>query len=173
MIVLIGPNQWPAETDLPTFRIKMETLFERYHSLNIMLNKHICELLNIPYNVLDDFFSEKIEFNSALWHYFPLIPEMLQEAKDEFLQGMHEHRDPSTFVTCLIQSRQGLEVQNHHGKWVDVPYVKGGVVCNIGTRYLNDYISPPAPESLFRSATHETHRWSSRCNAPPRQHSQG
>ncbi|KAG6877352.1 putative NRPS-like protein biosynthetic cluster [Termitomyces sp. T159_Od127] len=131
-----GPNQWPAETDLPTFRTKMETLFERYHALNLVLNKHICELLNIPFNVLDDFFPEKIEFNCALWHYFPFTAGMSQEAKNGFIQGMHEHRDPSTFVTCLIQSRQGLEAQNHHGKWVDIPYVKGGVVCNIGMCYL-------------------------------------
>ncbi|KAG6871775.1 hypothetical protein C0995_000225 [Termitomyces sp. Mi166 len=122
-----GPNQWPAEGDLPTFRYKMETLFERYHALNLVLNKHICELLNIPHAVLDDFFPEKIEFNSALWHYFPVTPALLQEAKNGFVQGMHEHRDPSTFVTCLVQSRQGLQAQNHRGKWVDVPYVEGGV----------------------------------------------
>ncbi|KAG6811380.1 putative NRPS-like protein biosynthetic cluster [Tricholoma furcatifolium] len=131
-----GPNQWPKESDLPTFRSKMETLFERYHALNLVLNKHICQLLDIPNAVLDDFFPEKAEFNSALWHYFPVTPELLEEAKNGFVQGMHEHRDPSTFVTCLIQSRQGLQAQNHQGVWVDVPYVEGGVVCNIGVQLM-------------------------------------
>ncbi|KAG6907940.1 putative NRPS-like protein biosynthetic cluster [Tephrocybe rancida] len=131
-----GPNQWPAEGDLPTFRSKMEALFDQYRALNLTLNEHICQLLDIPNSVLGDFFPEKTEFNSALWHYFPVTPELLQEAKNGFVQGMHEHRDPSTFVTCLIQSRPGLQAQNHQGKWVDIPYVEGGVVCNIGVQLM-------------------------------------
>ena len=110
----------------------METLFSRYHALNLALNKHICKLLDIPQAALDDYFPEQPEFNSALWHYLPLTPEIRAGAKNGFAQGMHEHRDPSTFLTCLIQSREGLQVQNHRGQWVDVPMVPGGVVCNIG-----------------------------------------
>ena len=52
--------------------------------------------------------------------------------RDGFVNGMHEHRDPSSFLTCLIQSRPGLQVQNHNGAWIDIPMVKGGVVCNVG-----------------------------------------
>jgi hypothetical protein len=121
----------------------METLFERYYALNLILNSHICQLLDIPSSVLDDFFPAKPEFNSALWHYFPLSPELRKEERDGFVQGMHEHRDPSTFVTCLIQSRPGLQAQNHQGKWVDIPMVEGGVVCNIGKH--------PAAASFARS----------------------
>jgi isopenicillin N synthase-like dioxygenase len=110
----------------------MEMLFERYHALNLTLNEHICRLLGIPNSILHDFFPSKREFNSALWHYFPVTPEREQEAQNGFVQGMHEHRDPSTFVTCLIQSRAGLQAQNHQGEWVDIPMVEGGVVCNIG-----------------------------------------
>ncbi|KAF8079199.1 acetyl-CoA synthetase-like protein [Lyophyllum atratum] len=131
-----GPNQWPREEHLPTFRTKMETLFERYHALNLTLNQHISQLLEIPSSVLDDFFPPKTEFNSALWHYFPMSPELQAEARDGFVQGMHEHRDPSTFVTCLIQSRAGLQAQNHQGKWIDIPMVEGGVVCNIGMQLM-------------------------------------
>ncbi|KAG5636308.1 putative NRPS-like protein biosynthetic cluster [Sphagnurus paluster] len=131
-----GPNQWPLEADLPTFRAKMEALFERYRQLNLVLNDHICQLLDIPSTVLADFFPAQTEFNSAIWHYFPVTPELLQEARNGFVQGMHEHRDPSTFVTCLIQSRAGLQAQNHEGKWIDIPMVPGGVVCNIGVQLM-------------------------------------
>lgn len=110
----------------------METLFDRYHKLNLTLNHHICRLLKINSSVLDSFFPTKTEFNSAIWHYFPVTQEIRDEARNGFLQGMHEHRDPSTFVTCLIQSRAGLQAQNHQGRWVDIPMVEGGVVCNIG-----------------------------------------
>jgi len=128
----LGPNQWPPENDTPDFREKMDVLFERYKELNHQLNKHICQLLAIPEDVLNDFFPEKTEFNSAIWHYFPITPERLQEIKDGFVQGMHAHRDPSTFLTCLIQNRAGLQVQNHAGDWIDIPMVEGGVVCNVG-----------------------------------------
>ena len=131
-----GPNQWPAEEDLPGFREKMDTLFSRYHALNLTLNRHICRLLDIPQAVLDDYFPEKIEFNSAIWHYLPVTPEIRKSARNGFATGMHEHRDPSTFLTCLIQSRPGLQAQNHRGDWIDIPMIKGGVVCNIGGFFL-------------------------------------
>lgn len=133
---LLGPNQWPSEDEVPQFRSKMEILFKQYHDLNLTLNRHICQLLDIPQSILDDFFPEKIEFNSAIWHYLPVTPEIQREASNGFAQGMHEHRDPSTFLTCLIQSRPGLQVQNHSGKWIDIPMVEGGVVCNIGKLIL-------------------------------------
>ncbi|KAL1944082.1 hypothetical protein VTO73DRAFT_3900 [Trametes versicolor] len=131
-----GPNQWPNEEELPRFRELMETLFSRYHALNIALNAHICHILDIPDADMSSYFPETTEFNSAIWHYLPVTPEIHAAAQDGFAQGMHEHRDPSTFVTCLIQSRPGLEVQNHAGEWVDVPMIEGGVICNIGMQLM-------------------------------------
>ncbi|KAF7346987.1 Acetyl-CoA synthetase-like protein [Mycena venus] len=52
-----GPNQWPAEQDLPRFREQLNTLFARYHQLNLDLNKQICYLLSLPETALDDYFS--------------------------------------------------------------------------------------------------------------------
>ncbi|THH29961.1 hypothetical protein EUX98_g4225 [Antrodiella citrinella] len=131
-----GPNQWPASTDLPQFRQNMEALFERYRSLNLVLNHHICQLLDIPDVALNDYFPEKTEFNSAIWHYLPLTKDIQSAARNGFAQGMHEHRDPSTFLTCLIQSRAGLQAQNYEGEWIDIPMVPGGVVCNIGMQLM-------------------------------------
>ncbi|KAF7371247.1 Acetyl-CoA synthetase-like protein [Mycena sanguinolenta] len=132
-----GPNQWPADQDLPRFRDQMTALFARYHRLNLDLNKQICHLLSLPETFLDAYFPAPTpEFNSAIWHYFPVNQEIRDGAKDGFAQGMHEHRDPSTFVTCLIQSGPGLQVQNHQGAWLDVPHVTGGVVCNIGMQLM-------------------------------------
>jgi len=110
----------------------METLFERYYDLNIELNKQIAQLLDVPFSAINDYFPSKLEFNAAIWHYFPVTPEMTSAERDGFINGMHEHRDPASFLTCLIQSRPGLQVQNHVGKWIDVPMVEGAVVCNIG-----------------------------------------
>ncbi|KAI0330631.1 acetyl-CoA synthetase-like protein [Cubamyces sp. BRFM 1775] len=131
-----GPNQWPAEEDLPKFRSLMETLFERYRALNLALNEHICQLLDIPQAALDAYFPDEHEFNSAIWHYLPVNSTIRAGAQNGFAQGMHEHRDPSTFVTCLIQSRPGLQVQNHAGAWIDVPYVEGGVSRRAGMQLM-------------------------------------
>ncbi|EKM53038.1 uncharacterized protein PHACADRAFT_259209 [Phanerochaete carnosa HHB-10118-sp] len=131
-----GPNQWPAEADLPGFRSALETLFERYISFNLQLNKHICTLLDIPEVVLNEYYTDSVNFTSVIWHYLPLTPEMRATAKNGFVKGMHEHRDPSTLYNCLIQSRPGLQVQNHAGEWIDIPLVKGGVVCNIGLQLM-------------------------------------
>ncbi|KAH9487379.1 putative NRPS-like protein biosynthetic cluster [Psilocybe cubensis] len=131
-----GPNQWPKDADLPGFRAKLEALFERYRVLNVDLNKHIAALLEVPYSVIDDYFPSPHEFNAALWHYLPLTPEMKASEREGFVNGMHEHRDPSTFLTCLIQSRPGLQVQNHSGQWIDIPMVEGGVVCNVGMQFM-------------------------------------
>jgi len=128
----LGPNQWPAEADLPGFRKTIEVLFNRYHALNLKLNEHIARLLDVPISVINSFFPSETEFNAAIWHYLALTPEMKASERAGFVNGMHEHRDPSTFLTCLIQSRPGLQVQNHNGAWVDIPMVKGGVVCNVG-----------------------------------------
>jgi len=110
----------------------MESLFERYHDLSIELHKHIAQLLDVPFSTINDYFPSKLEFNAAIWHYFPVTPEMTSVEMDGFINGMHEHRDPASFLTCLIQSRPGLQVQNHVGEWIDVPMVEGAVVCNIG-----------------------------------------
>ncbi|KAG5730175.1 hypothetical protein E4T56_gene11710 [Termitomyces sp. T112] len=132
-----GPNQWPNKHDMQEFQPRIEELFEKYHRLNLQLNKHIAHLLGIPITLLDDFYPPQVEFNAAVWHYFPLTPEMKANSRDGFVNGMHEHRDPSTFVTCLIQSRPGLQVQNHTGDWIDIPMVEGGVVCNIGMQLMS------------------------------------
>lgn len=54
-----------------------------------------------------------------------------------------EHSDYGTLTLLWqINNIPGLEVQDLNGKWHPVPYVKNGVVCNIGDlmqRWTNDY----------------------------------
>lgn len=127
--------------------------------LNRQLNKHICMLLDIPEAILNEYFTDEVDFASVLWHYLPLTPEMRAGAKNGFVQGMHGHRDTATLYNCLIQSRPGLQVQNHAGEWIDVPMVRGGVVCNIGT-YRKDRLSFWVTHRVRngRGAAHETDR---------------
>jgi isopenicillin N synthase-like dioxygenase len=110
----------------------VEIFFDNMRRFILVLTQHLSEHLNVPNNVLEDYFPTDAQFTSVLWHYLPVTPEILKEAKDGFAKGIHEHRDPSTFFNLLIQDRIGLQVQNHQGKWIDIPMVEGGVVFNIG-----------------------------------------
>jgi isopenicillin N synthase-like dioxygenase len=106
----------------------------------LVLTEHLSEHLGVPTSVLEDYFPDDAQFTSVFWHYFPCTAEIRQEAKNGFVTGIHEHRDPSTFFTLLIQNRLGLQAQNHKGTWIDIPMVEGGVVFNIG-RYFYTYSS--------------------------------
>jgi len=127
-----GPNQWPSEEDIPRFRHLIEIFFENMREFILVLTEHLSEHLGVPNSVLEDYFPDDAQFTSVFWHYFPCTAEMRQEAKNDFVTGIHEHRDPSTFFTLLIQNRLGLQAQNHKGVWIDIPMVEGGVVFNIG-----------------------------------------
>jgi isopenicillin N synthase-like dioxygenase len=129
---MTGPNQWPAEEDLPRFRHLVEIYFNNMRELVLILNQHLSEHLGVPLDLLEDYFPTEAQFTAILWHYFPVTPEIRREAKDGFARGIHEHRDPSTFLNLLIQNRIGLQAQNHQGAWIDIPMVEGGVVFNIG-----------------------------------------
>lgn len=110
----------------------MEIYWVRMRALIIEITEHLSEHLSVPTSELESYFPDDGQFTSVIWHYFPLTPEIRAEAKNGFAQGMHEHRDPSTFFNLLIQNRIGLQAQNHQGQWLDIPLIEGGVVFNIG-----------------------------------------
>jgi isopenicillin N synthase-like dioxygenase len=110
----------------------VETFFTNMRRFILVLTQHLSEHLGVSNDVLEDYFPTDGQFTSVLWHYFPVTPEIMEEAKDGFANGMHAHRDPSSFFNLLIQNRIGLQMQNHQGKWIDIPNVEGGVVFNIG-----------------------------------------
>jgi hypothetical protein len=97
------------------FRHSVETFFAKMHQLIILLTQHLSEHLRVPIDVLEDCFPDDGQFSSVLWHYFPFTPEIRNEAKDGFANGMHPHRDPSSFFNLLIQNRIGLQMRNHKG----------------------------------------------------------
>lgn len=88
----------------------------------LSINKHIAQLLDVPLSTITDYFPSKLEFNTALWHYFPVTTfQWLRKiwVLREMASSMgYMNIDPGSFLTCLIQSRPGLQVQNHMGEWI-------------------------------------------------------
>jgi isopenicillin N synthase-like dioxygenase len=115
----------------------VEIFFDNMRQFILALTQHLSGYLQVPNEVLENYFPADAQFTSVLWHYLPVTREILKEAKEGFATGMHEHRDPSTFFNLLIQNRIGLQAQNHQGAWIDIPIVEGGVVFNIGRLFLS------------------------------------
>jgi isopenicillin N synthase-like dioxygenase len=128
--ILPVPNQWPPESDVPNFKQKMDVLFEKYHALSTILNDHICDLLELPSTAISSYIpDDNITFQLGLWHHSPVTESRARDG----LKEPQEHYDLDSFVTLMTQFRPGLQVKSREGKWIDVPYVPGGVVCITGT----------------------------------------
>lgn len=107
----------------------MRLLFEKYHALGTTLNDHICNALEIPTSAISSYLPEdSVTFQSGLWSHSLATKTRADDGPLE----VHEHHDMDSFITLMIQSRPGLQAKNRKGKWVDIPYVRGGVICTIG-----------------------------------------
>lgn len=100
----------------------------------LSINKHIAQLLDVPLSTITDYFPSKLEFNTALWHYFPVAPENMSAERDGFINGIHEHR-PRKFPDLSDSVPPRSTGAKSHGR-MDHPMVKGAVVCNTGESFV-------------------------------------
>ncbi len=117
---LLGPNPWPA---VDGFRERVETYYDNVYQVGRELMRGFAMALDLPE---DRFlrYVNKPPSQLRLIHY-PYDPD----AKD--VQGIGAHTDYECF-TLLLPTTQGLEVMNGNGEWIDVPFIEGALVVNIG-----------------------------------------
>ena len=118
------PNVWPAE--VPGMREAWLTLYAELEKFAVTIMRMFALGLDLPENYFDGLVDQHVTNLCA--NYYPAV--LGEVAPDQFRKM--PHTDSGT-VTILYQDTQGLQVVNRAtGEWVDVPYVPGSYVVNIG-----------------------------------------
>ncbi|KIW91778.1 uncharacterized protein Z519_07748 [Cladophialophora bantiana CBS 173.52] len=126
---ILGPNQWPSSTFLPTFRQTFEDYMKRLGEISIFFTSLIAEAIGLPAGAFSAYFDKDQQHKLKIIKY-PDLQELGLEGEG---QGVGPHKD-YMFSTFLLQASEhrGLQVQNREGEWIDCPPINGTLVVNIG-----------------------------------------
>jgi isopenicillin N synthase-like dioxygenase len=125
----VGPNQWPAESDLPGFRANLLEYAATMDSFARRFMRIVAVALDLPPGFFDEAFTDSMH-TLRLSHYPPVMPE-----PNQF--GIAPHTD-SNFMTFLAQTEiPGLQLRlppdgANGGGWLDVPFVPNSFAVNSG-----------------------------------------
>jgi len=117
---MLGPNQWPP---LEGFKEDVQAYYDATYQVGRELMRGFALALDLPE---DRFlrYVNKPPSQLRLIHY-PYDPQAVDA------EGVGAHTDYECF-TLLLPTTSGLEVMNGQGQWIDVPYIEGALVVNIG-----------------------------------------
>lgn len=125
--VLVGPNQWPDETQCPGFKTSMTSFLDDMATLSARL----MELLAISLDMPRDYFEDDFRGRPNVQAKIALCPPAPEGSRDPSF-GVGAHTD-SGYLSLLLQDDVGgLQVQNGDGTWVDADPVDGAIVVNLG-----------------------------------------
>ncbi|KAJ3335846.1 hypothetical protein HDU93_004248, partial [Gonapodya sp. JEL0774] len=121
-----GPNPWPDEEDAPGFKEDARKYVRTLAPLSREFIKLVAESIGLPRGAFDKFLEDESipQGRIKMVHYPPTSAPNAQ--------GVGPHKDG--WLTFLLQVNDvpGLQVQNHSGKWIDVPPREGTFVVNLG-----------------------------------------
>jgi len=131
-----GLNLWP---ELSGFRTTMLAYFDAAHRLGINLMRAVAADLGLHPQYFDLDFDAPMA-TLRLLHYPAANGDNSQV-------GAGAHTDYGALTLLATDGTAGLQVRDKDGTWLDVPYVSGALVVNIGDclmRWTNDiYASTP------------------------------
>lgn len=116
-----GPNQWPK--DWPEFQSVTRAWLTDLRQVAIDLLHAFVLALGQKKDVLDQLITGQPNELLKLIHY--------PKTKIQNHQGVGPHKD-SNILTLLLQDQTGGLQVFSHGQWVDIPYVDGAFIINIG-----------------------------------------
>jgi isopenicillin N synthase-like dioxygenase len=122
-----GLSQWPEERALPGFAKLMRAHIASRCDVARHLARAFALSLDLPDAAFDDIY--RYPGGSVVLNYYPpLDPATVQEAQWSF----SPHADYNAFTLLYQDALGGLQVMNAAGAWIDVPFVPGTMIVNIG-----------------------------------------
>ncbi|MER6122361.1 2-oxoglutarate and iron-dependent oxygenase domain-containing protein [Streptomyces sp. NPDC001795] len=121
---LATPNRWP---ELPGFA----EAYRSYYAAMEVLAADIMRLFALALDLPENWFEDKIDrhMTNLTANYYPRQTE--PPAPGQLRKGIHSDWGS---LTILYQDDGpgGLQVLDKNGEWLDVPYIEGSFVVNIG-----------------------------------------
>lgn len=134
---LRSTNPWPDAVQ-PSLRPAIMEYVRSVLHIAEQLRESMCLAMNINPQEVDHLFGPCDGTDPSFWSLklvsYPPVDSHVATASGEALQGVGAHTD-SNFMTLICQDSRssGLQVQNVHGGWIDVPPTEPNIlVCNIG-----------------------------------------
>ena len=155
---LYRPNMWPENP------ATLRPTCEAYIRALDRLSQHLHRLAAIAFDLPEDHFEDKIDRGFSILRVLN-YPDQREEPEEGQLRA-GEHSDYDNLTICLIEDKPGgLQARGPDSNWVDVPFVAGSFVVNIGDflmRWTNDrwkstrhrVVNPPRAAGERLSACH-------------------
>ena len=113
----IGPNVWPDEAEIPTFREDVSRLYDELTDASAVLFKVFAAALGL--DDLTTFSRHSTERSRSVMRLLRYPPSQPTGAGEDDI-GISAHTDFECF-TLIHQSARGLQVQDAGGAWINLP----------------------------------------------------
>ncbi|MEM7095910.1 MAG: 2-oxoglutarate and iron-dependent oxygenase domain-containing protein [Actinomycetota bacterium] len=120
---LYGPNQWLPDDVLPGHRELSERWITTLAALADKLMAALSVGLGLPSSHFRHLFGDRPMSLAKFIHYPPTPAGGA---------GVNPHHDAGFLTVLAPGPTPGLQVQNPHGAWIDVPVIDGTFVINLG-----------------------------------------
>jgi len=132
------PNVWLEDASIPTFKEEMKSYFDSMKTLGDTIMNLIALGVGLPENFFETKFDKPISTLRIL-HY-----PTRGETSESTTLSCSEHTDSGVLTLLFQDDTGGLQVRNRAGKWIDVPFIPGSFVINLGDmlqRWTNNRFS--------------------------------
>ncbi|EPQ30299.1 uncharacterized protein PFL1_02415 [Pseudozyma flocculosa PF-1] len=152
---LIGPNQYVPDDEVPGFERTVRQWFHEASRVSEGLTEAVECALGVERGRLGSYIKGK-DHDEGRYQYarmkiirYPPGQQVDGVQRDAHSrQGVGAHKDSGWLTLLSTSPVDGLEVQDLHGRWINVPYLAGSIVVNFGQQFEN------LSHGLIQSATH-------------------
>jgi isopenicillin N synthase-like dioxygenase len=122
-----GLSQWPDDAVLPGFT----SLMRAHIAARCDVARHLARAFALSLDLAETAFDDIYRYpgGSVVLNYYPPVdPKTVKASQWSF----SPHADYNAFTLLYQDALGGLQVMNAAGDWIDVPFIAGTMVVNIG-----------------------------------------